>query len=632
VKFKVQNLPNNYLTSHLPRPATSSVNNAFWSAECILHSKFSHFASVAKPGLRDHSLVILLLLVLLLTACELIPPAAAPALPSPTPTLPPLALAVDVLNDAIIVSIPTDPPSFNAYLKNTGYEALIGELVYGALAEIGPDGHYYPELAADLPALANGGLSEDGLTVTWRLRPGIRWSDGEPFSSADVRFTWLALHDSGVWAPGFDLIENVETPDPLTAIVHYREFYPNYLIQFGGQGTGVLPAHHCGPTDEMLFWDCNFEPVSTGPFVLAQWIPGVRLTFEPNPHYFIPERPLASQLVFDIQSDPDFRRRNLERGNAHLDLWPHDPILSRMERGGDIIIFQTDPARYVLRLVPNLSASGDLDSETPHPILSKVQVRQAIRQAIDVGRLNQEAFNNRGRPVATELFQFGCDISPYDYNPGLAAALLDEAGWVITDPDENIRRCQGCGTAEEGTLLSLKSYSYVEFGDQLDTAQRLIKGMLAEVGIDLQREVVEGSQLWDTWANNGIELRGNFDLDLWDDGYYGLDPTVYLTDYFDPRAIPTRDNPIAGLNVSRYRNPDLISIFDALHTPLPNNRRRVLLCELAAVLHQDLPQIPLLAFPDLYAINPALQGISPHIYDPVTWNAGDWFLTLPPQE
>lgn len=568
---------------------------------------------------------LLWLLFLLLTGCGISEPATPPASPLPTPTLPPLARAVDVSEDAIIVAIPIDPPSFNAYLNDTGYEMLAGELVYGALAEIGPDGNYYPELAAELPTLANGGLSEDGLTVTWHLRPGLRWSDNEPFTSEDVRYTWQSLRDSGIWAPGFDLIEDIETPDPLTAVVHYREFYPNYLIQFGGQGTGVFPAHYCGPTDEMLFWDCNLEPLSTGPFVLGQWIPGVRLTFTPNPNYFIPGRPLASQLVLEIQSDADFRRRNLERGNIHLDLWPEDPILSRMEDNENITVMRTDPARFVLRLVPNLSDPASPDLQAPHPILSNRRIRQAIRHAIDPGRLNNEVFNGRGRLVDTELFQFDCDIAAYEYNPGLAAALLDEAGWVLPEGEE-VRRCQGCGTADEGAPLILKSFTYVEFGSQLDAAQGLIEGMLADVGIKLERQTVEGSKLWGTWEDNGIELRGNFDLDLWDDGYYGVDPTIYMTDYFDPRAIPTRDNPIAGMNVSRYRNPNLIKVFDALHTPLPNNRRRALLCELAIALHQDLPQIPLLALPDMYAVNVNLQGIAPHIYDTVTWNAADWQL------
>ena len=570
---------------------------------------------------------VLLLTLLLLSACELAEPAPVPsASPTPTATLPPLARSVDIEENAIIVPIPIDPPSFNAYLNDTGYESLIGELVYGALAEIGPDGNYYPELALDLPTLANGGLSEDGRTVTWQLRPGIFWSDGEPFTSADVRFTWQALRDSGIWAPGFDLIEDVETPDPLTAVVQYREFYPNYLIQFGGNGTGVLPAHHCGDPSQMLFWDCNFEPVSTGPFVLAQWLPGIRLVFAPNPNYFIPERPLASQLVFNIQTDPDLRQRNLLRGNVHLDLWPEEPNLGRIENSGTAIVFWTNPARNVLRLVFNLSAPGSGNSNTPHPILSNPQVRQALRLAVDVGFLNAEAFNNRGRPVFTELSQLGCNIVPHTYNAGLANALLDDAGWVLSDPDDLVRRCQGCGTAEDGTPLVLESYIYVEFGPALANAHRLLEGMMADVGVQLERKSVEGSRLWNTWDNEGIELRGNFDMNLWDDGYFGVDPTTYMTDFFDPRGIPTRDNPLAGLNVSRYRNPTLIDLFDALHTPLPNNRRRALLCELALTLDQDLPQIPLLAFPDAYGISIDLQGVSPHIYDTVTWNAGDWQL------
>ncbi len=585
------------------------------------------------PGRLPFAVCCLLFAVCFLVACLPAGPAAPAPTPTPTLPLPPLALAEDVLDEAIIVTVPIDPPSFNAYLNDTGYEILIGELVYGALAEIGPDGNYYPELAIDLPTLANGGLSEDGLAVTWRLKPEVLWSDGTPFTSADVRFTWQALRDSGIWAPGFDLIEDVETPDPHTAVVRYRQFYPNYLIQFGGNGTGVLPAHHCGNTGEMLFWDCNFEPVSTGPFVLAQWVPGVRLIFNPNPNYFVPERPRAAQLVVEIQPDPDFRQRSLERGNAHLDLWPEEPELGRLELGasGTVTVLATDPARFVLRLVPNLSAPGSSDLEKPHPILSDVRVRQAIRQSIDVDWLNAEAFGGRARPIQTELYPLGCQVPRQDYNPGQASVLLDQAGWVFVNPEDVVRRCQGCGTAEDGTPLVLNSYIYVEYGEDLAQAHRLIEEMLIEVGIQLKRQEIEGGKLWGTWADNGVEIRGNFDLDLWDDGYYGVDPTIYMSAYFDPRAIPTRDNPVAGLNYSRYRNPTLIGMFDALYTPITSNRRRVLLCELAIILQQDLPQIPLLALPDFYGVNINLQNVMPHVYDTVTWNAGDWSLSPTPE-
>jgi ABC-type transport system substrate-binding protein len=175
----------------------------------------------------------------------------------------------------------------------------------------------------------------------------------------------------------------------------------------------------------------------------------------------------------------------------------------------------------------------------------------------------------------------------------------------------------------------LTSYTYLEFGSEMERAHRLVEELLAEVGIKLERKVVEGGTLWDTWADDGIELRGNFDMNLWDNGYFGIDPTIYVTDMFDPRSIPTRDNPIAGLNTSRYRNPELTPIFDALHTPIPNNRRRALLCEIALALYQDKPQIPLIAFPDVYGISIDVQGAAPHIYDTITWNAAAWQMVRP---
>ena len=144
------------------------------------------------------------------SACALITRPPAPQ-PRPTATLlPPLARAVDIHPEAIVIPIPIDPPSFNAYLNSTGYEELVGELVYGSLVEIDPEGNYYPDLAAEIPTMENGGVSADGLRVTWKIRPGIEWSDGTAFSSSDIYFTWLALRDSGIYAPGFDLIEDIE--------------------------------------------------------------------------------------------------------------------------------------------------------------------------------------------------------------------------------------------------------------------------------------------------------------------------------------------------------------------------------------------------------------------------------------
>ncbi len=563
-------------------------------------------------------------LVFFLTACQ---SQAVSPIPTPTPTvLPPLARVVDVDPDAIVIPIPIDPPSFNAYINDTGYEELIGELVFGALAEIAPDGTFYPELAAEIPTPENGGVSNDGLTVTWHIRSGIRWSDGEPLTATDVVFTWQSLRQSGIYAPGFDLITAIDTPDDLTAVVHYSEFYPNYRLQFGGEGTGIFPAHQCGDPTQMLLWDCNENPVSAGPFVLAEWARGERLVFNPNPNYWIPDRPLARQLVFSVEADAERREKMLRRGEAQLDLWVEEPQLSRYEDDEDIAIAATNPPRFVLQLIPNLSRYGTADTTQPNPFLADVRVRQAIRYAIDVSQLNEEVFNNRAVPVTGELARLGCTIEPYTFNPQKAKNLLSAAGWTDDDGD-GTRECHGCQFATEGTPLEFDSFYYAEFGPSLAKAHRAIEKMVYDVGINIHPKPKEGVELWGTWNDGGIEVRGNFNLDLWDDGYFGNNPTDYLYDLYDPRAIPTQNDPLAGLNVMRYRNPVLADIFDELYTPISDSRRQKLLCQIATILNTDLPTIPLLAFPDYYALSNRLQGVAPHIYDTITWNAADWQLS-----
>ena len=126
-------------------------------------------------------------------------------------------------------------------------------------------------------------------------------------------------------------------------------------------------------------------------------------------------------------------------------------------------------------------------------------------------------------------------------------------------------------------------------------------------------------------------MRGDFHLNLWDDGYFGIDPTDYLYNRYDPRAIPTRNDPLAGFNIMRYLNRDLVDIFDTLQSPQTDQARQDTLCRLAQQLSEDIPDIPLLTLPDYYVLHKRLQGVSGHIYDIVTWNAGDWHL-LPEEE
>ncbi|MGD2165696.1 MAG: ABC transporter substrate-binding protein, partial [Anaerolineae bacterium] len=142
-----------------------------------------------------------------------------------------------------------DPPSFNHAVTDTGYEAVVQEMVLLALTDLGPNGEVYPELAAEIPTLENGlvELDEENWTmdVTWQLRDDVYWEDGEPVTADDVVFTWEALADpdTGTWVPGMDYTESIEKVDDYTVLVHYNTVYPAYQEQFGGYYLAIWPEH-----------------------------------------------------------------------------------------------------------------------------------------------------------------------------------------------------------------------------------------------------------------------------------------------------------------------------------------------------------------------------------------------------
>ena len=172
---------------------------------------------------------------------------------------------------SITITIPEDPPSFNAIVGDTGYDALVSNMVMLGLTGIDPDGNIHPELAAELPSIENGDVvvDEDAGTmdVTWKLRQDVKWSDGTPVTAEDVVFTWNAIMDpeKGIWVRGSDYVDSVEKIDDHTVTFHYNSLYTGYLTQLGGEQLVVWPAHYCDAEQGFSEWDCGRQPLSTGP-------------------------------------------------------------------------------------------------------------------------------------------------------------------------------------------------------------------------------------------------------------------------------------------------------------------------------------------------------------------------------
>jgi peptide/nickel transport system substrate-binding protein len=529
----------------------------------------------------------------------------------------------------ITLLIPDDPVGFNGLTTDTGYEQLLGELVMLSLTDIDPYGEIYPELAVDLPTLENGGVVFDEeywtMDVTWQIRDDIYWADGEQVTVDDIIFTWNVATDeeTGVWVDGVDYTDELEKIDDFTFKVYYNSVYTAYLTQFGGENFFVYPEHYCDATQGLFELDCDRDPLSSGPYVLEEWLTGDHLTFVKNENYYEEGKPSIEKIIVQIVPEQSVRRTMMLEGDADHHMWPSDAIMEEYDASDNVDMLISPTQRWVMRLFMNQAEYGTIDAEaSPHPWLSDVNVRRAIRAAIDVDTIIDDIFLGHGEPIWTEFFRepYVCDIPRPAYDPQAAMDMLEAAGWTDGDGD-GIRECNGCATAEDGTPMVGEFTIYAEYGPELDLAQQYIAENLLDIGISLELFSLEGSIMWDMEV--GQEAEGRFDINMWDDGYPGLDPTdnamwyYYHSDAVDPDW--------GGWNIARWSNEDFDLWYDELFY-LDEEYRQEVFCEMALILEDELPQILLFSTLEAHGVATRINGALPSANDPITWNVADWTL------
>ena len=574
---------------------------------------------------------------LLLNACGAPKTTSTPAAvvtqaPVTAATQPPAA-ATDApavpANKNITVVIPEDPPSFNAVIAYTGYDALVMKMVLLGMTGIDPDGNIYPELAAELPTIENGEVVQDEsagtMTVTWKMRKDVQWSDGKPVTADDVIFTYKAITDpnTGNFIPGIDSVQSVEKIDDYSFKVDYSTISTSYLTLFGGEQVAVWPAHYCDATQGFSAWDCGRKPLSDGPFVLDEWVEGDHLTFSKNANYFQKGKPDVDTVTVKIVPDATVRKQMMINGDADINMWTNETITADLQTESNVKVSISPNDRFVMRLFMNTAAKGSTDAAAkPHPVLSDVNVRQAIRMAIDADTISKQIFLGFSKPAWTEFFRppyNQCSIARPKFDVEAAKALLEQAGW--TDPNNTgVRECHGCKTgAPEGYKMEMQFITYKEYGEPILLTQQLIAEDLAKIGIKLNLTTVEGSVLWADSKSGGIEQTGNFDIDLWDDGYSGTEPADFISQYYSKDSIA----PDNGWNIARWDNADFNTALADSYT-LDTAKRQADFCQMAQILDQQVPMILLFTTIDADAYSTRLEGVQSTVNDVVSWNIADW--------
>jgi len=578
-------------------------------------------------------IALLSLFSLLLGACA---PAATQAAPTeaPAPTQAPGSTEAPAPAAApggtISLIIPEEPTTLNFFTS----DAAIVRQVADATSTTGLDrvnemGEFVPMLAVELPTEANGGLSADKLTVTWKLKPDLKWSDGQPITSDDIKFTWEALADPASGAlsgtGGIAQITSIDTPDTQTAVIHYSAPYAGYLAQFA---SGILPRHATGPTAEMASWAWNRQPVGAGPYIVTEWASGESITMERNPNYFEAGKPYLEKIIFRIVPEPATQIAMMMQGEAQVQLWPGVDSVAEYDKlvgpsAHEVLV----PGVWNMAIDFNLSKpfDGDPSASAPHPILGDIRVRQAIAQAIDYDTLINSVLSGTVSPSNTP-FAYGwyqCSTPrQFPFDAQKAAALLDEAGWVAGT--DGIRVAKGALYAEDGTRLSLELQGYTNY-EPLQRTEEFIVENLKAVGIEARIQNYDFSIIFGAYEDNSPRMTGDFDMLIFDRSL-GIEPHGGIADSYISTQIPSSENPTGG-NVWRWVNPEADKLIEQAGSNFDLAVRKDAYCKLGDLITGELAQNYLYIFQDGYGFANNLSGYTVSTWGSMTWDVQNWSLS-----
>jgi len=566
-----------------------------------------------------------LAVLLVVSACATPTPAppAASSSAAPAPTVAPSSTAGPKRGGQVTMAVWQSPITLNALLgTQTVMHEVLAFIVEG-FTKVMPDGSRVPNLAKEVPTPQNGGVSADGKTITYKLKEGIKWSDGTPLTCADFQFTLEAIMTPGVGVvstTGYNQLDKIECPDPNTVVLKFKEFYAPYLTLFSDF---VLPKHYAGDPKDMKNWAYNRKPLGTGPFKLDEWVADSYVTFSRNPNYREKDKPYLDQVVIRIVPSSEVAMQLLASGEVDI-MWNNTeadyPQLEKMSGVKISDPLQIGGERLFLNLAENKDPS---DPKKPHLILSDVKVRQAIEYGINKQRIIDKLLYGKAKPGTSELNAgfFDCKITPRPYDPEKAKQLLTEAGWV--PGSDGIRVAKGAKVAPDGTRLRLK-YSTTSGNKLREDSQVLIVEDMKAIGVELYIENAPSSVVIGTWDGASPRRRGNFDIIMYTTNA-GIDPHSQMTNLFASWMIPHEGNK-GGLNYTRFSDPKVDELLQAAAKEPDMNKRKDLYCQVAKIGQEATNMIYLYQRLDLDSYRDRLQGWVPNAWDNNGWNAEDWWL------
>jgi peptide/nickel transport system substrate-binding protein len=553
------------------------------------------------------------------------------------PTVAPAATTAGPAGGTLTVLMWQGPTIANGHLSQGTKDYVAARYCCEPLLTVSADGVFTPVLATEVPSTANGGLSPDGKTVTYKLRPGVKWADGQPFTADDVVFTfdYVTNRDTAaVTAASYTALETVEAVDPVTVRLTFKQPTGGWFVPFLGYNGTILPKHVLANYVGTAARDApfNLKAFGTGPYLIQDFKPGDVLTLTANPNYREPNKPFFSQVSIKGGGDATSAGRAVLQTGEYDYAWNlqvEAQVLNEMLQGGkgDLVTARGGGVEQVFFNMADPLAEFDGERSSPkttHPFLTDQRVRQAMALAIDRATMAKQLYGQTGDPAANVLSiptNLVSKNTSFEYNLDKANQILDQAGYA--------RGGDGIRSTPNGTRMHVVFQTSTNSLRQKE--QDLVKDGWQKIGIETELKSVDASVYFGSDAGNP-DTYGHFSTDaemftstpdspfplLYMKRFYGKDPT---TDWAQ------KSNAWSAPNFLKWKDDQYNTLFDAAGSETDPNKAAMEWQAMNDLVINAFVVVPLIDRKTTDAKAKAVQGPDPGPFDVFSWNSADWKKT-----
>ncbi|HWV83706.1 MAG TPA: peptide ABC transporter substrate-binding protein [Hyphomicrobiaceae bacterium] len=457
------------------------------------------------------------------------------------------------------------PTLLNPHFATGTKDQDASRIFYEPLAGWDSDGNLVPALAAEIPSRENGGLAADGKSVTWKLKQGVKWHDGKPFTADDVVFNWEFSSDpeTATVTSGSYKEVKVEKVDDFTVRVIFSKPTPFWADAFVGTAGMIIPKH--------LFVDykgaksreapTNLKPVGTGAFKFVDFKPGDMVRAEANMDYHVPNQPYFDTLEMKGGGDAVSAARAVLQTGEYDYAWNmqvEDQILKRLETGGKGQVHVVPGGNIEFIQLNSTDPWTEVDGErssikTKHPAFSDPAVRQAMMLLVDRKSVEDHIYGRTG--VATANFlnnpeRYRSKNTKFEFNVAKANELLDKAGWK-----------KGSDGIREKGGVKLKFVYQTSINAPRQKNQAIVKQAAQQAGIDIEIKSVVASVFFSSdVANPDTYPKFYADMQMYTTTMTQPDPDRFMNQYCS-WEVATKANKWQGRNSSRFRNEEYDKLY-----------------------------------------------------------------------